>query len=269
VIADDNGRISFSSGSSGNEYGIFDETDGPDFIAVKYFLNDSSKLLKTGALNKLYVDILNRGGDIKVEQQVKATLRTSDKTVQILVPSVTLKVNSGNRLIHLPSFELNCEKTPPAHGEPYQVRLFIDIEANDTLFTDEIILPLLFDAPCFDSLRIDDGYVIKDISFGEGNGDGIANPGERILLFQGDHKLRLFTNDPWIIASQEELIDQQIPAIWEDGYTLSSVVSIDKDCPDGHIIEFTGYYETNTWNPIQRNLHWGKVFLMIRNPNHK
>jgi hypothetical protein len=261
------GRIKFSADGTGNEFGIFDETSGPDFIVTNYFLNDSDRLLKTGVNQKLVLELFNRGGETKALESLKVILRSSDKTVNFPAGTADIELNAGQRLILLPPFEITSNKLPPAHGEPYHVKLSVDVEAYDTTFTDEIILPVLFDAPCFDSIFVDDGREIGGKAFGDGNGDGIGGVGERILLYNGQQRLRLFTNDPWIRYHDEVLLDRQIPAIWEDGFVLSSVVSIDENCPDGHIIEFTGYYETNTWNPIERNLHWGKAFIMVRNLN--
>jgi hypothetical protein len=87
----------------------------------------------------------------------------------------------------------------------------------------------------------------------------------KIMVYENDRRLRLYTNDQWVDRSQEVLHDEQLPAIWEDGFTLSSILRIKEDCPNGHIIEFTASYETNTWNPVERNLHWGKVLITVRN----
>ena len=167
----------------------------------------------------------------------------------------------------LPPVNIVCHKQPPAHGEPFQVKLKITIEAEPAVFTDEIIIPVLFDAPWFTNLKTDDGLPVRGGAYGKGNGNGQTDAGEQIMLYEGDHRLRLYTNDPWVVAGDEELADEQIPAIWEDGFTLSSIIAISKDCPDGHVIEFTGNYETNTYNPIERNLHWGKVKITVRHAN--
>jgi glycerophosphoryl diester phosphodiesterase len=175
-------------------------------------------------------------------------------------------VKPGERTITTPPVEVGCRKQPPAHGEPFQVKFRIRMEAGQTVSHDEITVPVLFDAPEFTNLKLDDGVMVRNRAFGTGNGNGRADAGERMLVYEGDHKLRLYTNDPWVISGEEQLLDEQIPAIWEDGFTLSSVISIAKDCPDGHCIEFTGNYETNTYNPIERKVHWGKVKLNVHNP---
>jgi hypothetical protein len=133
------------------------------------------------------------------------------------------------------------------------------------VYEDEVIVPVLFDAPYFKNIKADDGVLVRDRAFGTGNGNGQIDAGEKILFYESDHRLRLYTDDPFVIAAREELVDEQIPAIWEDGCTLSSIVAVSEECPDGHIIEFTGSYETNTYNPIERNVHWGKVSIKVNN----
>jgi len=265
IIADVNGRIAIKTDGKGSETGLYDETGQPDFIVTKYWLNDSDRLLSTGESNQLHLEILNRGRKVNGRQNLTVRLQTPDTSIAVIDSVIHITASPEQRLIQMPAFNIICNKLPPAHGEPYQVRMKVNIEGFDTTYRDEIIVPVLFDAGCFNDVRIDDGTEIKDRIFGSGNGDGIANAGERVLIYNGEHRLRLFTNDKWVDYSREELVDQQIPAIWEDGYTLSSLLKITDDCPDGHIIEFTGYYETNTWNPIERNLHWGKVYIMVRN----
>jgi hypothetical protein len=136
----------------------------------------------------------------------------------------------------------------------------------DTLsFEDELILPVFFDVPAFDSLRIDDGIQVRDSTFGRGNADGVASAGEEIMVYVDSARLRLYTDDPYVLASRERLVDEVLPARWPDGFTLSSVIKISDDCPDGHVIECLASYETKTHMPIERQLTWGKVQIKVDN----
>jgi hypothetical protein len=122
----------------------------------------------------------------------------------------------------------------------------------------------MFEAPDFRDIKIDDGKVVRDTAWGKGNGDGKADAGENIMVYQGTNRLRLFTEDPYVIRADEQLADEVIPAIWPDGYTLSSIIHISPDCPEGHIIECLAGYETKTYNPIERKVTWGKVTITVR-----
>jgi hypothetical protein len=83
------------------------------------------------------------------------------------------------------------------------------------------------------------------------------------MLYEKGHRLRLFTDDPYVISDDETLVDEVLPAVWPDGYTLSSVVKIAANCPPGHEIEFMAHYETKTDQPIYRCVQWGKVKIKV------
>ena len=269
VTADAQGRIYLVAEGTGCETGIYDDQSKPDIITLAFFLNDSDRLLRTGEPNRLIIELFNRGGEVREKKKLRITIKTADSTVTLTDSVQDAWIDKSERLVKSAPFVLSCDKLPPEHGEPFQIRLQIKVETDDTVSVDEIIIPVLFDAAAFRNVVIDDGIEIKDRAFGSGNHDGVADAGERLLLYEGNRRLRLYTNDPWVDGSKEELFDEQLPAIWEDGFTLSSIIYIKDDCPDGHVIEFTGSYETNTWNPVERNLHWGKVFVAVRNHKNK
>jgi hypothetical protein len=119
--------------------------------------------------------------------------------------------------------------------------------------------------PEFDSIGVDDGVMIRDSVYGKGNANGIINAGEKIMLYQGNYnRLRLFTEDPYVINKKERLVDEIIPAHWPDGYTLSSVIEVSPGCPGGHEIEFLASYETKTFNPIERSVYWGSIKIKVK-----
>ena len=113
------------------------------------------------------------------------------------------------------------------------------------------------------AIRVDDGIAIRDKAFGNGNADGKVASGESILLYSGNHRLRLYTDDPYVDTGKEKLLDEVLPAKWPDGFTLSSVIKISDRCPKGHVIELLASYETKGYMPIERNVHWGKVFVKV------
>jgi hypothetical protein len=266
IKSDSNGRITLHLYGTGNETGIYSAGDDPEFIVLDYDLGNHKRYLITDDYNELTLRLFNRGGEDSMPQKITITIQTADTAIQLAAGRITLDVTAGERIITLPPLEVTCNKLPPAHGEPFQVKFKITIEVANVVFKDEIIVPVLFDGQVLTDLKIDDGLLIRDKIYGKGNSNGQVNAGERILIYEGNHRLRLFTNDPWVLSGEEVLVDEQIPAIWEDGFTLSSIIAISQNCPDGHIIEFSGNYETNTYNPIERNVHWGKVRVTVNNP---
>ena len=68
-----------------------------------------------------------------------------------------------------------------------------------------------------------------------------------------------FTNRPG-------LHDDLQPDKWGDGYALSSLIHISKDCPKGHVIHFLASYEIKEWKTIKRNVTWGVFSITIGEP---
>ncbi|HEX5153276.1 MAG TPA: alpha/beta fold hydrolase [Parafilimonas sp.] len=270
VQADGEGRIKLHLKKGDHEMGIFTPADGSEFILSDYtisFKQDSAKksrYLRNIQNNLLTVQLLNRGGENNIPGKLKMKITSVDSSVRIRDSTVTVKVLSGQRIITLPSISVSCSKKPPLHAEPSDVRFHVEINASGTISHDEFTVPVFFDAPQFDSIRIDDGILIRDSAYGKGNADGTINSGEKIMLYHGNYnRLRLYTDDPYVISEEERLADEIIPARWPDGYTLSSVIKISPGCPNNHEIEFLASYETKAFNPIERLVHWGRVKIKV------
>jgi len=110
---------------------------------------------------------------------------------------------------------------------------------------------------------VDDGRLVKDKLFGTGNGDGNIDRGEKVMLFENGHRLRLYTDDPYIVDAEEQLYDENLPAVWSDGFTLTSIVKTADNMPYGHQINFLANYEVKGFNPIYRMVRWGKVTATV------
>jgi len=156
------------------------------------------------------------------------------------------------------------------------LRIQVGMDYNSLHFTDFFLLPVFYDVPYFTNIQVDDGcqiaykgsekeanHTATDSIHGVGNGDKMVSPGEQIMLYENGHRLRLYTDDPYVIAGDEKLVDEVLAAVWPDGYTLNSVVKIADNCPAGHEIEFMAHYETKTFMPIHRIVKWGKVKIKV------
>jgi hypothetical protein len=189
-----------------------------------------------------------------------------DSTVTVMNKSVGINWKKNQRIITSPSFVLRCSKTPPARLEPPYVRFKINVRLENNEFEDELVVPVFFNVPVFKNVQIDDGVKVKDSVYGRGNGNGVASPAEEIMVYIDGKRARLFTDDPYVLAKEERLIDEILPGTAGDGYTLSSVISIAPNCPAGHVIQCLGNFETKTKSgvvPIDRKLTWGKVLITI------
>ena len=82
-------------------------------------------------------------------------------------------------------------------------------------------------------------------------------------ISNGSRRLRLYYDDPFI--DSERLYDEIQPDKWGDGYTLSSLIHISKECPPGHQIKFLASYEVKDWEKIRRDVTWGTFTITIGN----
>jgi hypothetical protein len=80
-------------------------------------------------------------------------------------------------------------------------------------------------------------------------------------ISNGSRRLRLYYDDPFI--DDEHLYDEIQPDKWGDGYSLSSIILISKDCPPGHRIKFLACYEVKDWKMIKRKVTWGVFEITV------
>ncbi|HTE31661.1 MAG TPA: alpha/beta hydrolase-fold protein [Chryseolinea sp.] len=265
IQSDVEGRIRLLFDDHGYEIGVYQEHDRPEFVCAGYSVGKGSKYLRNGD-NSLKLILLNRAGEPEDVKKMSVSLSSTDSSIVFKNKTMGLEVSSTQqRLLSTPAFELSCLKNPPHNGAPAWARLQVGIDMDSAHFEDEIIVPIFYDAPPLNDLLIDDGRAVNDSSktHGKGSGDGIINPGENIMVYHRGHRLRLYTDDPYVIGDEEVLVDEVLPAKWPDGFTLSSVISIDKNCPDGHIIEGLANFETKGFMPIERKVSWGRVKLKV------
>lgn len=276
IPADQDGRLHFELTGEGYEIGIAKKGQQAGFATTSFQLNSNRKFLRINNSDELSVNILNRGGSTGAKGKLKVTLSCADSSVHISAPIQTVNLKEGQSIFKTSPYQIVSNKIPPSDGSPEWLRMKVSMAYDALHYEDYFLLPVFYDVPYFKNLKVDDGRAVAttrkqsdfskgetDSIYGMGNGNGIVTPGEQIMLYENDHRLRLFTDDPYVISSDEKLVDEILPAIWPDGYTLSSVVKIADNCPAGHEIEFLAHYETKTQMPIHRQVQWGKVKIVV------
>ncbi|RRA97990.1 alpha/beta hydrolase [Larkinella rosea] len=259
--SDANGQLALEVDARGGEVGIFEKTDAPAWVCLDYKVNGKSRFLETGPANQLTLRLFNRGGEKAGSQPIRVVVSTFDKDIILKDSVVKVKPTAAEHALALPPLTISCAKQPMPHAEPSAVKFRVTVYAGDQVSKDELEIPVRYEVPVFNAVSVDDGKVIRDQANGKGNADGVVNPGEKVMLYAGKNRLRLYTEDPWV---REEWADEMIPARWPDGFTQQSILQISPDCPDGHRIECLANYETKTFNPIERNVTWGKVTFTVR-----
>jgi pimeloyl-ACP methyl ester carboxylesterase len=276
-VADEKGCLHIQLPGGDCEIAIAKNNQAASLTAFKYLLPQKKKYLRINQQGEFSVGIFNRAGKIPPAKKLQIALSCADSSVRFLSPVQEVEIPTNKKVFSTLPFKVQCDKTPPADGAPGWLRVNVEMKYDSSFFSDVLVLPLFYEVPVFDSVQVDDGCFVAptlnygdfnkltvDSVYGAGNGDGLASPGERVMLCQNGHRLRLFSDDPFVVAADETLIDEFLPGRWPDGFTLSSVVKIAGNCPPGHKIEFLACYETKTYMPMYRKLKWGKVKLEVK-----
>ncbi|MEO8472508.1 MAG: alpha/beta fold hydrolase [Chryseolinea sp.] len=242
-----------------------DGDDTPDLVCVDYQLGDNKRYLRTGK-NKIIFTFLNRGALIKNLSSTFIQLKSADSSLTFEPSRLEIKASRDGRLITSSETIATFKKRPPKDGSPPWPIIGIRVTGNDFEGDDELMLHAIFDVEHANATTIDDGKAVKDSTraYGRGNGDHIVNNGERVMAYYKGHRLRLYTDDPFVRSDKETLADEVIPAKWPDGFTQTSIIEVASDCPDGHVIECLASYETKDFMPIKRNVHWLQVSFPVK-----
>ena len=281
TTADQDGRLHLQLNGEGAEIGIAKKGQQPGFTATGYQLSQNRKFLRINKHDELSINIFKRAGGIGTQGKLNVTISCADSSLTITSPRQEISLTKNENIILTKPFEIYCNKTPPSDGSPEMLRMKVVIDYDSSRTENHFLLPVFYDVPYFTNIKVDDGHAkvrtgnlsnanraVSDTIYGTGDGNGIVSAGEQIMIYENGHRLRLYSDDPYVITSDETLADEVLPAIWPDGYTLSSVVKIAKNCPVGHEIEFMAHYETKTHMPIHRLVKWGKVKIKV-NPTFK
>lgn len=261
--SDQEGRLRFNMSGSGYEIGIYKKGDAPKLTFLDYQINKNQKLLRVGKENRMSLKIGNLGAMLDNGATIRFTLSTKDESVLIENGVISMTAKNKGRILNSDQFTIYSTKTPPHDGSPALIKFLLLIEYGSHTSDEEFVVPVFFDVPGFDNISIDDGIVIRDSALGIGNGDGKVAPGEQIMVYTNSHRTQLFSDDPYVDYLSEKLHDEMIPAVWDDGVTLSSIVKISDECPANHKIELLSRYETKVFDPIEREVKWGKIILTV------
>ena len=243
--SDPEGRIQFQLSGTPTDIGIYRDGD-PGFISVPDYRLDTS-FPRAWEEIKFTPVLFNKGGE--AVDFVEAKLFSLDQDLEIIEPA------SGNGSIKPGEISDKATFKIRARSKDLdRASLKLILKYNDR--EDRFLL----DVPFYSSEKVLEDFEIADgrrftmdsgeeILFGKGNGDGIANPGERIsVLTQSDlrddcwYGVKLYSDDPNIDKSKENQI-WSLRDTYIGNMRPTSEVYIRPDCPEGHKIEFQGRYD--------------------------
>lgn len=265
-FSDQKGKLRFELPSTGFEIGIYLQGEGsPNLTFLDYSSETGEKFLYPGESNKMELKIGNLGEDIDHSKNIYFNLTSNDSSVVIINGKGEFSPKGNSRKIVIPPIHISCNKVPPQNGQPTNVKFNLMMKYDSSIFQEEFDVPVFFDVPTLTNISIDDGMMVKDSVFGVGNADGMASPGEEIMVYSDGHRLQLFSDDQCIVKNEERLHEETLPAKWTyNGVTQSSIITIADNCKKGHIISFLAKYETKEFMPITRNVFWGNIQLEVQ-----
>jgi enterochelin esterase-like enzyme len=265
ITSDNKGKITFNVNQENHQIGIFRKSDPAEITYIAHRVNGKGIFLEQPQECSLGIHLLNRGGS--EAKGIKVSLSSSTEGVTIANPTIELDKLASGDLVWLPvDFKVTALNKPTKDGSPFPIRFNLTItDSKKQIWKDEFDAPVYYNAPEFTQIGIDDG---DSEIFGSGNGNNIAEPGETVMIYEisnGSHRLHLYYDDPYI--DSERLYDEIQPDKWGDGYSLSSLIHISKNCPPGHKIRFLASYEVKDWQAIRRDVTWGTFTITIGDPS--
>jgi len=260
VMANDSGGLTLAVNGEDHHIGIYKKNDPPEIAFLTYEVNDKGLFLDHGKECTLGIRLLNRGGS--PAKGISVMLSTADQNIVIANPNLSIEKMEPGSEGSPAEYKVIASCPPVTDGSPFRIMFNLTVtDKAHHIWKDEFEVPVYYNVPEFTQIGIDDG---DSEIFGSGNGNNIAEPGETVMIYEissGSRRLRLYYDDPYI--DDERLYDEIQPDKWGDGYSLSSLIHISKDCPPGHRIKFLASYEIKDWKSIRRDVTWGNFIITI------
>jgi hypothetical protein len=263
VRSDKIGRIQWQGTGQQSDIGLYRTGDPGHISMVTYTLD--RKMPGVGDIVSLSPLLFNKGG--AAADSVRMELIAQDEDVEVIDPAMTIGQIAQGALHEKTAFRIRSRN---AGLDRAKLKLMLNYNGKK----DQFLLEVPFYSPekTLQHFEVADGRSIKleveeKTRVGEGNGNGIANPGEWISIFtQSDldslHAigLQLFTEDPYVTMDNRRMLFFARND-WSGAQRMTSQVLIKPDCPDGHEINFYGIYEFQKNGNTRRDSHGAHSFI--------
>jgi len=251
IRSDNSGSLEISLNGSVHEIGINKKPDRANLCIVGVEIGNMS-WATNGKDVSLSIKILNKG--LFAAKKVRATLSATRKSANIVQSHCefgSIGVNEIKPCQSPFSFHVSADSI-----EIEKFKLTIQDENNDQ-WIEFFQIPLRKDLPEIKDFEIADGKTFtvakagvdsETVLLGHGNGDGIANPGESIVLLVKDQnkywRTNLFSSDQFVNPFGVNIRQSDD---WTDfdhvgASAKYSVPLIASACPENHNIEFFAEY---------------------------
>ena len=251
ILSDNSGRLTISVNGNSHEIGINKKADKPNIsIAAVKIENMNWATQKKDV--RLTIQLLNKG--LSIAKNIKAILSATKKTATIIQPVAGFGSIGTTEIIACQvSFGFRVE-SDSMEMEKFKLTIRDD---NKNEWVEFVDIPIKKDVPEITNFEIADGKTFTvanagtdsaTILLGTGNGDGIANPGESIVLLVKDQgkywRTFLSSPDPYInpFGINIRMSDYWGSFDYVGGSAKYSVPLLSSTCPENHEIEFFADY---------------------------
>jgi S-formylglutathione hydrolase FrmB len=271
IMSDNTGRLKISIDGSIHEIGINRLQDKPN-ICLASFKIENMDWVTSGKDVILSIRLLNKGS--VAGKNIRAKLSATRSTTEI-IKNESFFGNIGVSEIKLGTDTYNF-KIRADSIEMVQFRLTVNDDQKNE-WNEFFEIPVRRDLPEITDFVISDGRTFtvsrggtdtETTVLGTGNGDGVANPGESIVILVKDHGTFRRTN---LVFSDKYVnpfgINHRKSDEWSDfdhvgASNKYSVPLIASDCPDGHTLDFFAEY----WLPDYpcHIIKQGKIKIQVK-----
>jgi poly(3-hydroxybutyrate) depolymerase len=270
IRTDSCGRLRIKINGSLHEIGINEAGDSP-LLCVASAKTGNMPWAVTNKEVSITVRLLNKGlsNAEKVSAVLSAT-RNNAKVLKNISDFGTIPINSFQEGTTPFTIIVN-----PDTIEIERFKLTIRDESKNE-WIDYIEIPIRKELPVLKQFEIADGKMFTvssggvdsvTLMLGSGNGDGIANPGESIVVLAKEKnkywRTELYTTDPFINSAG---INIRLSDNWGNydhvgGSAKYSVPLISSDCPQNHTVDLVATW----WLPDypEHLIQQGKIFIKV------
>jgi hypothetical protein len=270
IRSDESGRLKIDLNGGPHEIGINKPSDKPN-ICFGGFEISNLPWIVAGKEVMIKLRLINKGTEAAANvQAVLSPFKEDTKVIKSSASFGSLGAGESKSGTSYVSFSVDPDTIE-------MIRLNITIkDDNKNAWTDHIEIPVRKDPPELEKFEIADGRLFNvaaagidtaALFLGRGNGDGIANPGESIVILVKDQGLyrrtQLFAADPEINPGG---VNNRLDDNWSNydhvgGSAKYSVPLISSECPDNHEIEFHASY----WLPSYPDhiIKYGRISLHV------
>ncbi|SKB70600.1 alpha/beta hydrolase [Dyadobacter psychrophilus] len=263
VRSDKKGRIQYEGTGQDSNIGFYQNGDPAHITMATYTLD--RKMPGIADIVSLSPLLFNKGGT--AVDSIRIELIAQNEEVEVIDPAITIGKIAQGTLYEKTAFKIRARN---ASLDRAKLKLVLTYHGKK----DQFLLEVPFYSPekKLTNFKIADGQTVnleveEKTRLGEGNGNGIANPGEWISIFTKsdldslhDFGLQLYTEDLYVDMENRRMLFLA-RADWSGAQRLTSQVQIKPDCPDGHEIAFYGIYEYPKTGNTRRDSHGAHSFI--------